>query len=144
MNPARMFFMVLCAAVMFQALPSHARPAARSAGNDKVAQPAADAAAQAAPGSRELSGRVKEAFGVWNRMMEIERKTISQDPELTQMHEQMKALHEQFRTKLDGKLKDDKEYQDLKVRIVQMRSDVQKYRKNKGPDRSVAPPPAKQ
>ena len=94
---------------------------------------------------KDFSGRVREVVEIRKRMMELEGRAISQDPELKQMHEQIKTLHEQFRTKLDTKLKDDKEYQDLRTKIMQMQADFQKLRKEwKIPDQpTIMPVPGK-
>lgn len=78
---------------------------------------------------QDLAGTVKETIDINNKIWEIQRKVIQQDPELKQLAEQIRALQEQLRTKLEERLTNNEEYQSLKKRREQIK--VQYLRQSK-------------
>jgi hypothetical protein len=91
-------------------------------------EPAVPSSPQKIPGN--LGGKIREVLAIRQQMMRIERRIIEQDPEL-------KALQQQFKEKLGAKLQNDREYQDLKVRLIRMREEVQKLQPGVPPERPI-------
>ncbi|MCM8818569.1 MAG: hypothetical protein NC915_03725, partial [Candidatus Omnitrophica bacterium] len=61
--------------------------------------------------------KLKEVLEIRKRMKEIEKQTIENDPELKKDFEQLLFLKKQMYDKLNEKLKDDEEYQEMKKRL---------------------------
>ncbi len=60
-----------------------------------------------------------EMIEIRNKMREIERNTIENDPELKKLDEQIKKLQKEFNEKLQQKLSTNTEYQELKQKMEQ-------------------------
>ena len=75
---------------------------------------------------RQISAKIRDAWEIQKKMAEIEKNAIEQDQELKQMAVQIQTLHKQLVEKLQGKLQNNQEYQNLKVKRAQMRNDLMK------------------
>ena len=79
---------------------------------------------------------LKKVIRIRKKIRQIERETIKNDPELQQLQREIVELHKQMRAKLDEKLADNEEYQELKEKLEKMRQEWkkkwQKHKKGKG------------
>ncbi len=69
---------------------------------------------------------LKKAIRIRKKMRQIERETIKNDPELQELWKEIMDLHKQMRAKLDEKLADNEEYQELKEKLKKMRQEWKK------------------
>lgn len=79
----------------------------------------------------ELAGTVRETIDIQSKIWKIQRTVIQQDPELKQLAEQIRALQEQLKTKLEERLKDNEEYQSLKQRREQIKTQYIRHSKKR-------------
>lgn len=72
--------------------------------------------------------KLRETLEIRQQMRQIEKATIESDPELKVMAEQLKTLHMQMKEKLDKKLSTNTEYQELKKKDENLRTEWKKSR----------------
>ncbi|MCM8804113.1 MAG: hypothetical protein NC833_02530 [Candidatus Omnitrophica bacterium] len=72
---------------------------------------------------------LKDAMETRKRMKEIEGQTIENDPELKLLAEEIISLRKKMREKINEKLKDNEEYQNLKKKLKEIWSEWNKKRK---------------
>ncbi|MCM8771931.1 MAG: hypothetical protein NC926_00465 [Candidatus Omnitrophica bacterium] len=74
---------------------------------------------------------LKEVMETRKKMREIERQTIENDPELKTDFEKLIELKRQMRLKLEEKLKDNIEYQNLKKKLKEIEERIKENIKRK-------------
>ncbi|MCM8771932.1 MAG: hypothetical protein NC926_00460 [Candidatus Omnitrophica bacterium] len=83
------------------------------------------------PQFQREGGLFGEGFEIRQKMREIEKQTIENDPELKKLDEQIKSLQKQFTEKLQQKLKDNAEYQELKQKLERLQQQWRERRRER-------------
>ncbi|MCM8830354.1 MAG: hypothetical protein NC824_05080 [Candidatus Omnitrophica bacterium] len=75
--------------------------------------------------------RLRDAMEIRREMREIERQTIESDAELQGIMDKIRELHIQLREKLDAKLANNSEYQQLKKQLEEIREEWKEWEPRK-------------
>lgn len=79
---------------------------------------------------QEKSGiKMQEVMTIRKQMREMERATIQKDEELKKIAEEIRALTQELKEKLNVKLADNQEYQKLKESLEKIKGEWQEKRK---------------
>ena len=88
------------------------------------------------PKKFEPKAKIREVVEIRRQMRRIEFETIQNNEELKKIADQIKALREELREKLEAALADNVEYQELKEKLERIKEEwKKKHRKRKGKER---------
>jgi len=113
--------------------------AAAGVGKNQTVQSPPESCVKPFQTKEELSSKTKEILEIQRKMFDIEKTAINQDRELKQMAEQIKTLQKQMRARLEANLRDNKEYQLLKQRRDEIKT---QYIKSHQEKMKKFPPPS--
>ena len=70
--------------------------------------------------------KVRQAFEIRRQMRQIEEQTVSADPELKKLADEIREKNRDLHTRVSGRLSDNASYQELKTRLNTIRAEWQK------------------
>lgn len=70
--------------------------------------------------------RLRRVLEIRRKMRKIEKETIKEDEELQQIFQEIRTLQQELRSKLDEKLADNQEYQELKKQLEEIKAEWKK------------------